>query len=192
METSFIPKKSYAQKTTKNNYVGLFLAIASFVFILTIMSAAGVFFYKSFLNGEIESKKIILEKERGNLDTALIQKLALFDKRTKVATEILNNHISLTYLFNFLEKNTLKEVMFDSFSFEALTKEGYSLKLEGKASSYSAVAVQSDIFGNSKDIINPIFSDLGINSFGDITFSVSVSIDPKLISYQNNIKQQTE
>ena len=192
METSFIPKKNYAKKNTKNNYVGLSLSISAFIFVIAIASSAGVFFYKGFLNSEIENKKIILEKEKGNLDLALIQKLSLFDKRSKVATEILNKHISLAHLFNFLEENTLKEIMFNRLDFEATPKEGYLLELEGKANSYEAVAVQSDVFGSNKDIIDPIFSDLGINSFGDIVFSVSMKIDPKLISYKDNIKEQTE
>jgi hypothetical protein len=189
METSFIPKKNYAKKNAKKNYIGLFLSIASFVFVVTVASAAGVYFYKSFLNSEIENKKIILEKEKGSLDLSLIQKLSLFDKRSKVATEILSNHISLPYLFDFLEQNTLKEVMFNDFDFVATSKEGYLLELEEKAESYAAVAVQSDILGKNKNIIDPIFSDLGLNNDGDIIFSVSMKIDSKLISYQDNISQ---
>ncbi|MBU1046227.1 hypothetical protein KKH36_00400 [Patescibacteria group bacterium] len=186
METSFIPKKNYAKATSNKNYVGLFLTIASFIFVLSIVSSIGVFFYKSFLEGEIENKNIILEKEKGNLDLTLIQELSQFDKRMEAAKDILNKHISLVHLFSFLEENTLKEVMYSNLSFEK-SKEGYLLTLDGKASSYAAVAIQSDIFGRHKDIKEPIFSDLGVNSEGDIIFSVVMKLDPRLISFKDNL-----
>ncbi len=186
METSFIPKKNYSKKIAKSSYVGLSLAIASFIFVIAVVSSVGVFFYKGFLERGIENKSKILEKEKGGLDLALIQELSQFDKRMEVAKEILGNHTSLVYLFNFLEENTLKEVVFKSFDFE-VNKEGYKLILEGKANSYSSVAVQSDILGKNKNITDPIFSGLGVNSEGDIVFTVSMMIDPKLILYKDNL-----
>jgi len=188
METSFIPKKDYSEKKSGKKFVGLSVAVSSFVFVAVLVASAGVYFYKGFLESNIVNKNIILEKEKGGLDLALIQKLSKFDKRVEVTKEILNKHTSLVHLFSFLEKNTLKEVMFDNFNFE-ITKEGYMLTLDGKASSYAAIAIQSDILGKNKNIINPIFSDLGVNTLGDIIFTVSMKIDPKLISYKDNLSK---
>ena len=187
METSFIPKKNYNNKTIEKKYVGWFLAVASFIFVITVIFSAGVFFYKGFLEDEIKNKNIILEKERGGLDLTLIQKLSKFDRKIEVAKEILDDHISLTHLFDFLEINTLKEVMFNNFSFETI-KGGYQLTLEGKANSYGDVAVQYNVLGNNKNIIEPIFSDLRVNNNGDIIFKASMKMDPKLISYKDNLE----
>ena len=106
MDTSFIPKKNYAKKSHGKSYVGLFLTITSFIFVATVVSSIGVFFYKNFLEGEIENKNIILNKEKGGLDLSLIQSLSKFDQRIKTAGEILEDHISLVHLFDFLEKKT--------------------------------------------------------------------------------------
>lgn len=187
METSFIPKKNYNQKINKNKYLGLFLTISIFIFVLAVISSSGVFFYKSYLESGIENKNIILERERDNLDLTLIQKLSKFDSKIEIATELLNKHTSLIYLFDFLEKNTLEEVMFNDFDF-FLDKDGFNLSLRGKASNYTAVAIQSDILGKSEEVINPIFSNLGVDNFGDIVFEINMKIDPRLISYRGNLE----
>ncbi|MCK5285753.1 MAG: hypothetical protein KAJ58_00820 [Candidatus Pacebacteria bacterium] len=187
METSFIPKKNYKEKAVNTKYTSWFLVIATFIFAASAIFAGGVFFYKGFLESEIKNKNTILERERGGLDLALIQKLSKFDKKIEVAKELLDDHIALSYLFNFLEANTLKEVMFNNLNFE-VTKDGYQLILEGRANSYADVAVQSNVLSSNKNILEPIFSDLRVNSNGDIVFKASMKMDPKLISYKDNLE----
>lgn len=189
MENSFIPKKNFSDKKNLNSYRSFFLLVAVFVFSLMVLVSIGVFFYKSFLKDEISNKNIILEREKGNLELDLIQKISRFDKKLAIATTLLENHLTLVPLFDFLEENTLKEVMYEEFSFEN-SKGVYFLRLSGKALDYSSVALQSDIFGESKDLIEPIFSDLGVNNEGRVVFSVEMKVDPKMISYKDNFKEE--
>lgn len=189
METSFIPKKNFGKKNSNDSYKNMFLLVAIFIFCFSLVFAIGVFFYKSFLVGEIANKKIILEREKGNMELDLIQKISRFDKRIDITTQLLDKHITLIPLFDFLKDNTLKSIMYDKFSFEK-TKGVYYLKLSGKANDYEAVALQADILGKSKDILDPVFSNLGVNNEGNVIFNVEMNFDPRFLSYRDNFKKE--
>ena len=189
METSFIPKKNYKKEKSKGQYNNLLLIFSVVIFVGTLIVSSGVFFYKSFLEKEIANKSVILEREKGNFDLSLIQKLARFDKRIEVTKQILEEHITLIPLFDFLEENTLKEVMFENFNFEIIKGKQY-LRLDGKANSYAAVAVQSDVLAKNKDIIDPVFSELGINSDGDVIFAVDMELNNELALYKDNLTKE--
>ncbi len=162
------------------------MIVSGIIFLATIFTAAGVFFYNQFLASEIENKSIILDREKGGLDLEIIQEFTKLDKRIESAKEILNQHTSLVPLFELLEKNTLRSVQFDKCQFET-GKDGIILGLDGVADSYAAVALQADVFGADKNIIKPVFSNLGINFEGLVTFTVSAEIDPRLISFRNSV-----
>ena len=189
-QTSFIPKKDYLRdKKTNKTYAGLATVVAGVIFVAMVFIAAGVFFYEQFLVSEIGKNSAILEREKGNLDVETIQKLAELDKRIESAKEILDKHISLIPLFELLEKNTLKTVSFDNFNF-AVEKDGITLDMDGIADSYTAVALQSDIFGKNKNIVEPIFSNLGVNFNGDVTFTVLAKIDPRVVLFRNSLEAE--
>ena len=57
--------------------------------------------------------------------------------------------------------------------------------MSGEARSYRTLALQSDVFGESKLIKNPIFSNLSLSTTGDIVFDLSFDVDRSLIMYEN-------
>lgn len=162
------------------------MIISVAIFGAAIFAAAGVFFYNQFLTDEIKKKVVILEKEKGSLDLETIQELTKLDKRIESAKKILDRHVSLIPLFELLEKNTLRNVRFKNFKF-GIEKDGIILDMNGVANSYAAVALQADIFGEDKNITEPVFSDLGVDFNGNVTFRVIAKIDPRLISFRNSV-----
>ncbi len=188
METSFIPKKDYKRKGSKKGYVGFLMLVSIIIFAIMIIATVSVFFYSGYLETEITNKSISLEREKGGLDLELIQELSRSDARLEYSKEILESHINLVPLFDFLEENTLRTVMFEKLSFQIL-KDGNSFELSGEANSYMDVALQADIFGKSKNIMEPIFSDLGVNPSGKITFLMKASVNSSLISYRNSLSE---
>ncbi len=64
---------------------------------------------------------------------------------------------------------------------------GAKIVLTGTADSFSTVALQSDQFGASKVLKDIIFSNIGVQDGGAVSFTVSASIDPSLILYKNVI-----
>jgi len=183
---SFIPKKvSDDKKISIHRPTNLFFLITLIIFLMTVLASVGVFFYKSYLKNRIEEDSIMLEREKGNFDVASIEVLSDLDKRLKSGRELLDKHLDLTGLFDFLEKNTLNNVRFKSFDF-VFGNDGLVLTMDGVAKNYSAIVLQSDVFGDSGLIENPIFSDLDVDKDGNVIFNFTSTVDKSLVSYKNN------
>ena len=188
MQTSFIPKKTYENKITKRkDYGGLFMGVAVVIFILSILAAGSVFLYNRYLTSEIDNMAKTLDREKGSLEKEIIKELSKIDKKIEASKKILDNHITLVPLFELLEKNTLKNVMFEDLT---LTPEddGWSISMKGSADSYATIALQSDVFEDDNNMSELIFSNLGVGSKGGVIFEVTAKIDPKLLSYRNSLE----
>ncbi|MFC1802257.1 hypothetical protein ACFLY7_02340 [Patescibacteria group bacterium] len=182
VETSFIPKKRVVKKVNKTGGpISLFLLIAIVVFVVSIAFSVGVFLYKGFLIKELEANSSVLEKEQESFKPALIEELTRLDSRIQSSREILDNHINLTKLFDFLEENTLKSIQFESFDYILKGVDTIDINMKGVARDYASVALQSDIFGDSRYILNPIFSKLNVDRGGNVTFDFRASVDIRLI-----------
>ena len=188
MQTSFIPKKSQERrKTKKKDFGGLFMGVGVAVFILMILTASTVFLYNRYLEGQIENMASILDREKGSLEKEIIKELDLVDKRIESDKKILEKHTILTTLFELLEQNTLQEVSFKEMAFYP-EEEEWVISMSGTADSYATIALQSDVFGENKNISELIFSDLGVGLDGGVVFSVTARIDQKLISYRRSLE----
>jgi lipopolysaccharide export LptBFGC system permease protein LptF len=188
MQTSFIPKKTYAKRNTnKKNYGGLMMGIATAVFVLTILATGVVFLYNRYLESEIEGMSKTLEREKGSLEKEIIKELSRIDKRINASVDILNKHMTLVSFFEMLEKNTLQNVRFGKLDFLP-TEDGWELSMEGSADSYSTIALQSDVFEKDKNMSELIFSGLGVGSDGGVVFKVNSKIDPLLFSYRSSLE----
>jgi len=188
METSFIPKKTYKKKTTKRrDYGGLFMGIAGLIFIISILAAGSVFLYDRYLNSDIERMSSDLERQKGSLEKEIIKELSKIDKKIEASKMILDNHITLISLFELLEKNTLKNVMFENM---VLSPEdgGWTISMKGLADSYATIALQSDVFEEDKNMSELIFSDLAVGNDGGVVFDVTAKIDPRILSYRNSLE----
>jgi hypothetical protein len=193
--TSFIPKKSLATASrdksrsisgTKST-IGIVFLITLIIFISVIALAIGVFLYQQFLLQNIEKKRESLDRARAAFEPSLIEEMGRLDVRMKSAREILDNHKALTAFFDLLETNTLASLQFENLSYRVDPANKVSITMGGIASSFSSVALQSDIFGENKFIQEPIFSNLNLDSKGDVIFDFSAFVDPRLLSYSDSI-----
>lgn len=192
-KTSFMPKKPVAPQTgrvPRGGSVGLFFLLTLIVFLAAVVVSAGLFLYQLYLTNSIERKSDELERARASFDPALIQELTRLDTRIETAGSLLDNHIALTRLFAFLEENTLESVQFQNFRYTTLSDEGVTIAMSGKAKSFGAVALQSDVFGNSSFIRDPIFSNLNVDVFGDVTFNMTAFVNPSMLSYRTFVSER--
>ena len=181
---SFIPKKTLTATPKKRrkptNLLTLFSLI---VFFTVVLTAVGVFLYGEFLRSSIDRKQDSLDRSRGAFEPALINELARLDERIVASEQILSQHVALSQLFDFLETNTLATVRFGEFALTAISPDQYNLVMQGQATSFDAVALQSDIFGESELLVGPIFSDLDLDAFGNVQFNVNAIVNGFEISY---------
>ena len=191
-QSSFIPRGptapiiSSAPLERKIKGEGLLTFMAGLIFIISIILAIGIFGYKFYLKYSIDKMGADLENARTTIQPEIIDELTHLDNRLMATQELIAKHEILTPIYEFLESATIKTVRFNDFRFSN-TENGLELSMTGEARGYAALAFQADLFSQSKSLKNPIFSNLSLNSRGDVSFSFHVIIDPELLSYKRTI-----
>lgn len=187
VSTSFIPKAALTAEKARGGGVGLFFLISLLIFIISIIAAGGAFAYTGILNTKLASQKASLTLQQGAFDPATINDLLRLDSRITQAKQLLNQHVAPSAIFTFLAQNTLVNVQFTSFTYSLNDDGSASIELDGITDSFATIALQSDALGASSALKDVIFSDIGVDQTGRVTFTVSATVEPDLISYS---KQQ--
>lgn len=198
IQTSFIPKQSV--NTTKNKESrtpSSLISTASFIILFSsIILAVGAygfkFYYSYSINRPCPNPNQIqtagcgliasLEVDKRNLDEDLLKKMQRFDNKIKAGQTILNNHKTLIPLFDTLGSLTLKTVRYSSFGLK-----DNEVTISGSANSYEDIAIQSKIFETNKNLISPLFSNLDLDTKGDVTFKLTFKVVPELLSYSTYV-----
>jgi len=192
-QSSFIPKGPVVsnapgpQKIYRRKEHNFFSFVATVIFILSIVAAAGVFGYRYYLTYRISKMGVELEQAQNTLKPDLIKELIRLDTRLNSTASILGRHQILSPVFNFLELSTPSTVRFTSFTY-VVTAQGIELSMLGEARGYTALAFQAGIFDDNEYFKDTVFSDFELTDEGDVAFSLRTIIDPQMVSYQKEIE----
>lgn len=133
-------------------------------------------------------KDLTIAKNR--FEPAKINQLQILDRRLSASSEILHDHISISPVFQALSEITMKSVRYTKFSYDLgeSGNDNVMIKLTGVATGYRSVALQSDLFSENKNMIDPVFSNLALDDKGNVTFELAFSVDPSFVDYVEMIK----
>ena len=194
-KTSFIPKKSFEQPAPiqprggggKGGSLGILGIAGIAIFVMAAASAGGVYFYRWSLESSIADKAVQLEQAREAFQPALIRLLERLDIRLKTADQLLNNHISFSALFPLLETTTYADVQFKGMSVAQDSNNQIAMTMQGEARDFDVVALQSDVFGQNRHILEPVFSELDVVDQNRVSFNVRSRIDRQHLLYVNRV-----
>ena len=194
IQTSFIPKKplvSYGQKD-KPGISGILNFIAIIAFVVSLSVFGGAYVYKLSQERSIASIKSDLSKVKKDLESkdSLMREMIRFDTKLNTAGALLNNHVSLRKVFEYLEESTMKNLRFTDFGYTNKNNEKVEIKMSGEAGGYSTIAWQAKEFVDAKktgdkDYTDIIFSDLNPGLTGNVVFKLTATVNPALILYSN-------
>lgn len=193
LPTSFIPKRpvdaGYQPVRQSSRQVGLLRFFATLVVLVTALSWGGVFLYKRYLVQQKAVLQTSIDEARKGVGTDFVNDMKRLDTRMSATNELLRQHIVVTPIFKALEQSTLRSVQYKSFSYslksDGATTDTVSVALTGAARSYATIALQSDAFGQSSVIRNPVFSDLTVDDKArSINFNLSFFVPRDKVSYQ--------
>lgn len=195
IQSSFIPKQDAPSSIVSRrggSSFSLLGIISTIILIFSAVLAGGSYGYRYILSNQINSPCAgpgdtkncgliaSLENTKQNIDSGLLNEIIKTDGKLKAAQKILREHIALEPFFTLLGNKTLKTVRYDSLSFK-----GNAVELKGSADSYEDVAVQSRRIFEEKDFINPVFSDITLNTIGNVAFRLNFNVSPNLLSFYN-------
>jgi len=188
-QTSFIPKKP----VVSNNNIrkapkSLLLIVLSFLLVVSIVASIGLFLYKNYLIKQKESYSTELSLSRDSFEKETIDELALFNKRTESAKQILDKHLVLSPVFVLLGEITIQTIQYTSFAHQN-EKDNFVVEIKGIAKDYKSIALQANMFNGEKghSFENVLFYNLKKDKNNNIGFDLKFNVKPSLISYQNNL-----
>lgn len=196
-QTSFIPKKPIvAERAPGGRSVGIFTIIAIFIFFAVIFATGGLYLYKGVLAKSVTQKESDLTLAKNSFEPSKITELQVLDKRLQAATEILSKHIAVTPIFQALSAITMKSVRYTQFTYSLGDGPDakVNVKMSGIAVGYRSVALQSDLFSTKdigKNFIDPVFSNLTLDSTGNVLFDLNFSVDPSFVDYKQMLSTES-
>src|SRR3989344_3800519 len=193
-QTSFIPKKPMvAERAITERSTSFFTVISIFILFAVLLGSVGLYFYKGILNKNIAAMQNTLNLAKNRFEPSKITELQTLDKRLRASTEILSHHVAITPIFQALSDLTMKTVRYTKFNYTL--EEGKGAKvvvhMSGVAVGYRSVALQSDLFAENKNLIDPVFSNLSLDDKGNVLFDLEFSVDPSFVDYKQVIKTES-
>lgn len=181
--TSFVPKQPVTTHV-RNQKSGqsVFFFIAAVVAGISALVAAGVFGYELYLKNARDTKFAELTQAQQAVDLDVVEEFIRLRNRLTEVDRMLDTHIQLSMFFKTLEEKTLQTVRFNSLSLSVAEDRSAEVTMEGVARSFNALAAQSSAIASEKRIKRAIFSDIAVNTNGTVSFSLTATLDPRLIT----------
>lgn len=200
--TSFIPKDTIrADLSPRREPVGILSIIALLILAGSLVYLAGSYVYRSMVYNEINSPctevsgggscglRASLDIETRDFQRNKLETLKRLDTKLKNGSRVLNNHIAMRPLFDLLGTVTGQGIQYKKFDFGET-----GITIGGVAKSYEDIAFQQKVFTTDptamKLIRNFSFSDFNINEKGQVSFNLTLVVDPSLLSYSQNSQSQ--
>ncbi len=187
-QNTFIPKTSLDKPISGPHREGSFLSFISIIIlILSVVVAAGTYAWHQYLLSEVASIQNDLEKNENAFEPDTIKEYARLNSRFTNASSLLENHVSISALFNLLDNDTLKSVQFLNLKYGTDNTGSIAVQMSGLAASYNSLAYQAKVFSNDPAFRNVVFSNLNLDKSGNVVFDFSANIDPSFLLYKNNL-----
>jgi hypothetical protein len=190
-QTSFIPKKPIV--TGQNTGVSMvhetniFSIVATILFIVTLLSAGGLFAYKSVLTKQITVADDAILQAQSDLQTDTIKELVDANSRIMASKNILDKHVVVSKILALLNQLTVKRMRYSSLSYENKNNLP-TVAMEAEVQTYNALAEQQVIFSENEFVKSPQFSDFNLSDNGNVLVNFVATIDPMLISYKKAVE----
>lgn len=182
-QSSFIPKEPVTQEVFKKKKAGVFGVLVFSLFIFSMIASGGMYFYKGIIKNEIKDLESQLAEAEKNIDKKTIDEMAQFDQKLDIAKSLVAKHQIISGFMGMLSSSTVSAIQFTDFNYGNLEQNKLSVKMQGKATSYAAIALQESIFYQNKYLKSISFSNLNLAEKGLVSFDLDMTIDQQITAY---------
>ncbi|HBD24578.1 MAG: hypothetical protein A2566_03485 [Candidatus Zambryskibacteria bacterium RIFOXYD1_FULL_40_13] len=190
-QTSFIPKKPIGSPDGSGvkivHSTNIFSVIATVIFIITVLMAGGLFFYKNILANQIKESEKKLAEAQDAYALSSIKELLDVSARITSANSLLNKHVAVSKVLVLIGDLTVRKLRFTDLTY-TIKNNIPTVAISGEVQTYNALAEQQDKFLKNEFIKNPTFSNFNLGDNGYIIVDFSTNIDPNFVSYKSTIE----
>ncbi len=159
----------------------LFFSIG--IFALTVILYAGLKFgYEPYLTSQISKVSDQVSKASQSVSASDESQLVDFYSQVANLNSSLADHVAVSQLFTWLEKNTEGNVYYSSFTLAS----GGRISLKGVAKTEADVNQQIAIFESAPEVQSVTVSDVSaVTSGSGYTFDASLAMNPSVFAVNN-------
>jgi len=188
-KTTFIPQKPITAQSTgrqfKKHTFDPLTFLAWIVFLVSLFAAGGLYGYRILLDRSVDAKLDDIKKAMEKIDPQVVEDLKRLDAKFKTVGALLENHVALSAVFDYLEKETLVSVGYSGFSYGGTPGGGGTLSLPGEARGFSSIALQEDLFEKQDGLVLPQFSNFDLDPKGNVNFDIESGLSNHFLSFKN-------
>ncbi|MFA6094358.1 MAG: PilN domain-containing protein [Candidatus Paceibacterota bacterium] len=179
-QTSFIPKKPLeasmpGKPIHQAHPSGILSIIITVLFVLSLLSAGGVFAYGKFITNDLANKEAVLSEAIKSIENDANMYIKLNEKISTVKNLLSGRHF-LSRVFFTLESKLFRDVWFADFKYSESEKASI-VTINGKARSFAAIAAQSDEFAKTGFLKNFSFYNFSLGDNGLVNFTFKSEIN---------------
>lgn len=189
--TSFVPHapgspQQFRASFSSDSFIGAFGLFAYFVLGVAFVLALGVFVYGRYLASELSTKDAAIAKATAAIDRSTVEGFVRLRNRLNLSGTLLNKHLALSSFFTSLETLLPASVRFSALHISTDAAGMSKVEATGLAKNFNSLAVVSTAFAADGRIKDAIFSKISINKDNSVSFSLSATLDPKLVAFSPN------
>lgn len=182
--TSFVPHPGGAsQQRYRMDMGGAFGFFAFGLLGLSLLLAVGVFLYGQVLSAQKAADDKALAKAEAAIDPATVAQFVQLRDRLSSSATLLNTHLAYSNFFTLLGTVLPSTVRITSLHLSTDDTNVTTIDGTGLAKSFNALAATSDALAKDGHIKDAIFSGITINKSGSVSFTITATVDPKLVAY---------
>ncbi len=177
----------------KKHTFRVFGFIATLLIVSSLASFAAAFFYKSYVENQLEAEKVTIRGLVSKDDAEKIKDLESFERKLSLANMLLSQHLAPSRLLESLEKSTKNTVQF--LTMEYTYDPGFQalLELSGGTSEIESVASQNFEFLRKTLFTDFVTTNISIEAVSEVsedsedvhgvTFAISGALDKSVLAY---------
>jgi Tfp pilus assembly protein PilN len=142
-----------------------------------------VFVYENMLTTTQQAKKADVVQKQKDLQVETVEEFVRLQNRLTTSAALLDAHPAYSKFFSALETMIPATVRFTSLNISRDEAGVPKITASGLAKSFNALASASDALASDNRLKDAIFSGISINSNGSVSFSLTATLDPKIIAF---------
>jgi hypothetical protein len=181
--TSFIPKTRLTEPVYRRKSLGIGFLISFLLLLVSCGLLGGAYLYKQSLQKSVNDDIASLELARKTLESTLIDQLSRLNFSIDAAKILVGQHNAASEIFKIISDSTLGDVRFLNFDFKTVGPNPV-VDMKGEASSYTNVAIQAKLFGQSDSVSQVSISNFNLKEGGKVDFSIKIVFNALALNYK--------
>lgn len=178
-----IPKKVRSRRS-----FSILTLVVRILFIAALLSAAGLFGYKIYLERDLVAQKEALTAASMRFNQTELDSVTAFDNKLQVAVDLLDVHVAPSKIFTALEETTKSSIQYTGFNYARGIDGSAVVTIDGVTNKLGSVALQEAAYAENDLLDGVTITEVTLGTSdegGGVEFSIVARLSGGDFAYEN-------